>query len=74
MKLKLFVKNNCPQCRMTEQLLKQLKIDYVVENITENDGLRAKLRSEGYLQTPVVITSETSWTGFRPDRIKELVQ
>lgn len=74
MKLKIYVKDHCPQCRMTEQLLEQLSINYEVVNITKNEELRSKLRSQGYLQTPVVITSKNTWTGFRPDCIKSLVK
>jgi glutaredoxin-like protein NrdH len=28
--------------------------------------------SLGYLQAPVVVTSDTHWSGFRPDRVKAL--
>lgn len=28
--------------------------------------------SLGYLQAPVVIAAQAHWSGFRPDRIKEL--
>ena len=26
----------------------------------------------GYLQAPVVVAGDSHWSGFRPDRIKEL--
>src|SRR5699024_12397226 len=39
-------------------------------DITEDADALAKVKSLGYVQAPVVITSEDHWSGFRPDKIK----
>ena len=47
-------------------------IAYDVVDITEDADALAKVKSLGYVQAPVVITSEDHWSGFRPDKIKAL--
>ena len=36
--------------------------------------LIAQLQAAGFQQAPVVITPDNSWTGYRPDLIREVAQ
>ena len=45
---------------------------YTVVDITEEAESRDYVMSLGYLQAPVVVTPDTHWSGFRPDRIRAL--
>jgi glutaredoxin-like protein NrdH len=47
-------------------------IRYTAVDITEDTDAREYVLSLGYLQAPVVVTTDTHWSGFRPDRIKAL--
>src|SRR5699024_8235816 len=51
---------------------RQGRVSYDLVDITEDDDARAKVQALGYVQAPVVITTEEHWGGFRPDKIKEL--
>lgn len=41
-------------------------------HITEDATARDYVMSLGYLQAPVVVTGDTHFSGFRPDRLKAL--
>jgi glutaredoxin-like protein NrdH len=47
-------------------------ISYQVVDITEDATARDYVMSLGYLQAPVVVTGDTHFSGFRPDRLKAL--
>lgn len=70
----LLSKDPCPQCDMTKKLFKREGIEYT-ERRMDLDAEAMKLAKDlGYLQAPVVIAPDgTSWSGFRPDKIGELV-
>lgn len=73
MSLTIYVKNNCPQCKMTLRLMHAFKIQpNSIINISEQPDYIPKLKQNGWRATPVVITDSTSWSGFRPDKIKSL--
>ena len=44
----------------------------VYPNITEDADARDYVMALGHLQAPVVVAGTDHWTGFRPDRIKDL--
>lgn len=72
MDVTVYSKPNCVQCDATKRALNKAGIAYDVIDFTEDDDARATAVSLGYLQAPVVITSEDHWSGFRPDKIKAL--
>lgn len=63
---------NCAGCKMTEKLADNPK--WTTHDVTNDDQLRERLRSQGYQQFPVVEVFGRnglldSWSGFRPERI-----
>ena len=69
----MYSKPLCVQCDATKRALNKAGVAYdVVDDITEDPDALAKVQSLGYVQAPVVITGEDHWSGFRPDKIKEL--
>jgi glutaredoxin-like protein NrdH len=47
-------------------------IDYQVVDISKDPEARDYVMSLGYLSAPVVVADGEHWSGFRPDRIKEV--
>jgi glutaredoxin-like protein NrdH len=47
-------------------------VDYNTVDISQDSDAREYVLSLGYLQAPVVVTADTHWSGFRPDRIRAL--
>lgn len=73
MGITVYSKPNCPQCNATYASLDKAGVEYSVIDITEDPDARDYVLSLGHLQAPVVVLSDgTNWSGFRPDRLKEL--
>ncbi|MBX9152235.1 MULTISPECIES: glutaredoxin-like protein NrdH [Rhodococcus erythropolis group] len=73
MSVTVYTKPACVQCNATYRALDKAGIEYAVVDITENEQAREHVMSLGYLQAPVVVAGDDHWAGFRPDRIKNLV-
>lgn len=73
MTVTLYTKPACVQCTATRKALDKNGLEYDVVDISEDPDARDYVMSLGYLQAPVVIAGEQHWSGFRPDRIKALI-
>lgn len=72
MTVTVFAKPHCPQCEATKRQLTKQGLEFEVVDITENPNTLADLQKAGFRQAPVVIAADASWSGFRPDLIKQL--
>lgn len=72
MDVTVYSKPACVQCNATYPALDRAGIEYTIVDITEDGNARDYVLSLGYLQAPIVIAGEEQWSGFRPDRIKDL--
>ena len=72
--IRVFTQPNCQQCRLTEQFLNQHHIQYLSVDITKHSQYRSSLLNQGFHTTPIVMTDNAKWTGFRPDRLNNLVK
>ena len=54
-----YTKPNCVQCSATERL-------------TKDTQALAHIVSMGYRQVPVVVHGEQHWSGFCPDKIRQI--
>lgn len=73
MTVTVFTKYRCPQCEATKRQLTKQGVDFEVVDLTDNPSTLEQLQQAGFRQAPVVITPDASWSGYRPDLIKELV-
>ena len=74
-KVIVYSKDNCVQCKMTKRELNRHGIKFKeinLDHVDNADDIRAKLRDQGFQATPVVETENETWTGFRPDKIKQI--
>ena len=72
MSITLYTKPACMQCRATKRALDKVGLDYTVVDISMDDEARDYVMALGYLQAPVVTVDDDHWSGFRPDRIREI--
>ncbi|MCH4209472.1 glutaredoxin-like protein NrdH [Bifidobacterium sp.] len=72
MTVTVFTKYRCPQCEATKRQLTKQGIDFDVVDLAENPSTLEQLQQAGFRQAPVVITPDASWSGYRPDLIKQL--
>lgn len=70
----VYSKSNCAQCTMTKKYLDSLGVDYTHVDVMSDAEALAKVKALGYSQMPVVEAYGEFWSGFRPERLAELVE
>lgn len=74
MTVTVFTKPHCPQCDATKRQLTKQGVEFEVVDLSENPSTLEQLQEAGFRQAPVVITPDASWSGYRPDLIKQLAE
>ena len=70
----VYTKPACVQCNAVFRALDKAGIEYQKVDISTDPEAREYVMALGYLQAPVVYAGpDRHFSGFRPDRIKELV-
>ena len=64
----------CVQCNATYRHLDKLGVEYDVVDMSQDPDAVEKVRELGFVQAPVVISDEDSWSGYVPDKIDALAQ
>ena len=71
----VYSKSSCVQCTATYRALDKAGAQYDVVDLTGDDAARDYVLSLGYLQAPVVVTTDGAhWSGYRPDQIAAALQ
>lgn len=73
MAITLYTKPACVQCKATQRALDRAGLEYEAVDISLDDEARDYVLALGYLQAPVVEANGEHWSGFRPERINNLV-
>lgn len=73
MAITLYTKPACVQCKATQKALDRAGLEYEAVDISLDDEARDYVLALGYLQAPVVEANGEHWSGFRPERINNLV-
>ncbi len=74
MTITVYSKPSCVQCSATYRALDKLGYDYNVVDISEDTDALDYVMSLGHQQAPVVMAGGEHWSGYRPDRIRELAK
>lgn len=72
MSITLYTKPACAQCRATKRALDKAGLNYETVDISLDDDARDYVMALGYVQAPVVEAGGDHWSGFRPERIKQI--
>ncbi|MGC5225120.1 glutaredoxin-like protein NrdH [Micromonospora sp. DT81.3] len=72
--LTIYSKPGCVQCTATMRALDSAGIAYRVIDLTTDAAALDRLKSDGYLQAPVIESAGDIWTGFRPDKIEGVIR
>lgn len=69
----VYTKPNCVQCTATYRALDNAGVIYNIVDLSTDENALDQVKALGYLGAPVVIVGEDDhWSGFQPDKIKEL--
>lgn len=74
MTVTVYSKPSCVQCTATYRALDAKGVPYEVVDMSVDAEALATVKGLGYLQAPVIVTDDEHWSGFRPDKINELVE
>jgi glutaredoxin-like protein NrdH len=74
MAITVYSKPNCVQCVATYRALDKIGADYTIVDIAMDQQALEHVVSLGHQQAPVVVAGSEHWSGYRPDRIKGLVE
>lgn len=74
MTVTVYTKPSCVQCNATYRALDKKGITYQIVDMSQDAEALERVRALGYMQAPVVVTDQDSWSGFRPDKIDALAQ
>lgn len=69
----VYIQPGCPPCVATKRMLQKLGIAFTKVDVSANSDAMALIVGMGFNTTPVVISDDIAWSGFRPDRIQALV-
>lgn len=68
----VYTKPDCVQCNATFRAFDKQGITYEVRDVTQDQDAYDHITGMGYQQAPVVEAGAQHWSGYRPDRIKQL--
>ncbi|WP_370517414.1 glutaredoxin-like protein NrdH [Pseudactinotalea sp. HY160] len=70
---------SCIQCETTKRKLARSQIPYETVDLSTDADAMAMIKAQGFTQAPIVVARDAdggkqTWSGFRPDKIKELTK
>ena len=69
----VYTKPDCVQCDATKRTLNKHGIPFIEINLSDNMEVLDRLKAAGWMRAPIVETADGEmWSGFRPDRIRDL--
>lgn len=74
MKIQIYTKTDCVQCKMTKNLMEKCGLEFEEINLDDPTLKVFDLVNRGIKTLPVISVNdfERYWTGFKPDNIKKL--
>lgn len=75
MKVTVYSKPNCQQCRATERWLQAKNVEYEYIDVTKDEMGMAAAEATGIRSAPIVVAEgHEPWGGFMPDRLMALIE
>lgn len=75
MAITIYTKNDCRPCKESKKRLKESGIPFKEINLDEHPEFFDYVKYElGFSSTPVIVTDDGVWSGYRPDKIKAIKQ
>lgn len=69
----VYTKSDCVQCDATKRTLTKYEIPFSEIDLSANADILDQLKAAEWMRAPIVKAADGKmWSGFRPDRIREL--
>lgn len=72
--IKVYSKNNCPQCRMVKRFLKEHNLEFTEVNIEEQPEAREYLMNMNLKTVPVTEVDGQVILGFNVPELRQLIK
>ncbi|MBF4461290.1 MULTISPECIES: glutaredoxin domain-containing protein [unclassified Rathayibacter] len=72
--LTVYSKDGCVQCTATLRALDNAGVAYRMIDLAGDPVALQHVKESGFLHAPVIKGAGDPWSGFRPDRIDDLVK
>ena len=63
---------SCVQCESTKKYLAKMDIPFETVDLAEDEVAMDLVRGLGYQAAPVIVSGDSHWSGFRPDKLDAL--
>lgn len=63
---------SCVQCESTKKYLAKMDIPFETVDLAEDEVAMDLVRNLGYQAAPVIVSGDSHWSGFRPDKLDAL--
>ena len=73
MKVTIYTTPDCVQCDSTKRMLQRNNIEFESVDLHSDPMALEFVRGLGYTQAPVVVVGDRHWSGFRMEKIKNLI-
>lgn len=73
-KVTVWTTTNCAQCMSTKKQFDKLGIRYDELALEQHPERLAEFKEAGHLTAPIVQVDETTWSGFRFEKIQALAK
>lgn len=70
----IYTTPNCVQCNQTKREFDKHGIEYSVVDLSKHPEKLEEFKEQGHLSAPIVTTDIKTWSGFRREKIHNLVQ
>jgi glutaredoxin-like protein NrdH len=74
MSVTVYTKAHCPQCDATKRQLAKRGVAFDAVDLASQPELVESFMARGFKQTPIVVSDQGTWSGYRPDMIKKLAE
>lgn len=64
---------NCVQCEQTKKYLTLKGVEFESKMISDSPEIFPLIEEKGYKAAPVVVAGDKSWSGFKLDKLNDLV-
>jgi glutaredoxin-like protein NrdH len=73
MKVTVYEKPDCIQCKQTKKYFEQHGITFETKQLEGATEIEQLIADKGYAAAPIVVAGDSSWSGFRLERMKNLI-
>lgn len=74
MSVTVYTKPVCPGCNQTKKYLKENNVAYKEVDLSQDIDALNMIKEMGYRQVPVVFFGDNHWSGYRQDKLKDIVE